>query len=102
MHCFERCLQDIDAINLIIVNSRNREINTFFFNHRSQQVTFLFSQLLAVIQQWVMKIERKNNSSGEDRPCKTSTACLIEARFFHSVLIIGEQHFGSKNNESTN
>jgi hypothetical protein len=91
VHGFERGFQDIDAVDLVMVYAGNSPGQGVGFDVRSQQVAVIFGDLFGVIEEWMKKRRRKDNSCCEYRARIATSPGFITAGFREVFLVVASQ-----------
>ena len=86
MHCFKRSFEYIDTVDFSMVDHCYRPGNGLCLNDGAQFASVGLCDLLAVIEQRVIKPGRQDNGSGKDGPCEAPPAGFIAAGLDNTCL----------------
>ena len=92
MHSKDRCVKDIDFVNLMIIDDADCPSHSLRLNDGAQRVALSFGELFAIVKQWVVKIVGKDNCGGIDRTSKTTTSSLVASSLCTAANIASGQH----------
>ena len=77
MHGKKRSIQNVYLVYLFRRYNPNSPGNSFPLNNLTQSITLFFGELFGIIQEFILKIYRKNNGGSINRTGQTTTPSFI-------------------------